>query len=131
MLTEAPADLAYTGMTVSLTYGESLVPGDIVYFDSTGVVLKADANAAGKFPAMGMAMETFSSGSHVVLLTGIFRNDSLYAFTVGGIVYLSTTPGGVTQTQPAATDDCIQVLGVATHADRIYFNPSPDYLTHT
>ena len=58
VLTEAPSNQAYTGTTVSLTYGVSLVPGDLVYFDSTGVVLKADANGSGTYPVMGMAMET-------------------------------------------------------------------------
>ncbi len=130
-LTEAPSNQAFTGISVSMTYGESLVPGDLVYFKSDGKVWKADADAAGLYPCMGMAMETASSGSHVVLLNGIYRDDSRYNFTVGGVVYLSTTAGTETQTQPSATDNVIQVIGIATHADRIYFNPDLSYITHT
>jgi hypothetical protein len=130
-LTEAPANQAYSGITVSMTYGESLAAGDLVYFKSDGTVWKADANAAGLYPVMGMAVETAASGSHVVLLQGIYRDDTRYAFTVGGAVYLSTTAGAETQTQPSATDDVIQVVGVATHADRIYFKPDLSYITHT
>ena len=130
-VTAVPANQAYSGITVILTYGESLVPGDIGYIKSDGSFWKADANAAGLYPAMGMAMETAASGSHIVLLNGVYRDDARYNWTVGGVLYLSTTAGNMTQTQPNATDDVIQVLGIATHADRVYFNPSPDYITHT
>ncbi|MBP9715207.1 MAG: hypothetical protein KBD52_01835 [Candidatus Pacebacteria bacterium] len=131
-LMEAPTtNQTYSGFTVAMTYGESLVPGDLVYFKSDGKVWKADANAAGLYTVMGLALETASSGSHLVLLQGIYRDDTRYAFTVGGNIYLSTTAGVETQTQPSATDDVIQVIGIATHADRMYFDPSRDYITHT
>lgn len=138
-LEETPtADPPVSGFTVSMIYGESLVPGDLLCFNN-GAVWKADATgAAGLYPVMGLALETASSGSHLVLLHGIYSNASRYNFTtVGGQVYLAATvsqsaaAGTETQTQPAATNDLIQVIGIATHADRIYFNPSPDYLTHT
>lgn len=138
-LVEAPtADPPVSGFTVSLTYGESLAPGDLLCFQS-GTVKKADATAAnGRYPVMGLALETASSGSHLVLLHGIYNNASLYEFgTVGGQVYLAAsvsqaplTAGTATQTKPVAANDVIQVVGIATHADRIYFNPSMDYLTH-
>jgi hypothetical protein len=130
-ITEAPANQSYSGLTIAMTYGESISIGDLLYFKSDGSVWKADANAAGLYPVMGLALETGSSGSRLVLLHGIYRDDSRYAFTVGGPVYLSTTAGGETQTQPSATDDVIQVVGIATHADRIYFNPDLSYITHT
>jgi hypothetical protein len=77
-------------------------------------------------------METFSSGSHVVLLYGIYRDDSLFSFaTVGGAVYLATTAGLLTQTQPSATDQVIQVIGSALATHVLYVNPQADYLTHT
>ncbi len=130
-LIETPtANQTVSGLTVSMTYGESLVPGDLLYFKSDGKVWKADANAAGLYPAMGMALETAGSGSHLVLLHGIYRDDSRYNFTIGGVVYLSTDAGVETQVQPSAADNAIQVVGIATHTDRIYFKPSMDYLTH-
>lgn len=131
-LNEAPTNTqTVSGIIVSMTYGESIAPGDLLYFKSDGKVYKADANGVSTYPVMGLALASASSGSNNVLLHGIYRDDSRYAFTVGGVVYLSTTPGGQTQSQPSATDDVIQVVGIATHADRIYFNPSVDYLTHT
>ena len=119
-----------SGLIVSMTYGESITIGDLLYFKSDGKVYKADANGTSTYPVMGLALATASSGSNSVLLHGIYRDDTRYALTVGGVVYLSTTAGTETQTQPAAPNDVIQVVGIATHADRIYFNPSADYLTH-
>jgi hypothetical protein len=79
-----------------------------------------------------MALGAISAGSTgQILLRGNVRNDS-WNWTVGGIVYLSTTAGGLTQTQPANADNAIQVLGVChPNPDTLYFNPSPDYITHT
>lgn len=131
-LNEAPTSTqTASGLIVSMTYGESITKGDLLYFKSDGSVYKADANGVSTYPVMGLALATASSGSNNVLLQGVYRDDSRYALTVGGVVYLSTTAGTETQTQPAATNDVIQVVGIATHADRIYFNPSPDYITHT
>lgn len=131
VLTEVPSDQSYSGSTITLTYGESLVPGDVVYYKSDGKVYKADADGTSTYPAMGLATETASSGSHGVLLFGIYRDDARFNWTVGGVLYLSTTPGSMTQTAPSATDNVVQVLGIATHADRIYFCPQLDIATHT
>jgi hypothetical protein len=131
-LIETPvASPPVSGFTVSMTYGESLVPGDLLSFNG-GAVWKADTGTPGLYPVMGLALETAASGSHLVLLHGIYSNASRYNFTtVGGPVYLSNaTTGTETQIQPSAAGNIIQVVGIATHKNRIYFNPSADYLTH-
>lgn len=125
-----PANQDYSGIAMAFTYAESLVPGDVVYLDSSGNAAKADANAAGKFPSYGLALETASSGSHLVLLYGIYRDDSLFNWTPGAVLWLSTS-GTLTATQPSAPDDGIQPLGFATHADRVFFRPDITWLTHT
>lgn len=46
---------------------------------------------------------------------------------MGGYVYLSTTGttgNTLTQTAPTGTDDCVVIIGIATHADRMIINPS-------
>lgn len=122
----------YSGISALLTYAASLTPGAAVYLNSSGNVDKANATAAGTAPAIGLAMETFSSGSHVVLLHGIYRDDSLFTFaTLGGAVYLATTAGLLTQTQPNSTDQVIQVIGYALAAHVLYVGPQLDFLTHT
>lgn len=129
-VTAAPSNQTATGMILTLTYGESIVPGDLLYVKSDGAVWKADANAI-VFPVSFLALETASSGSHTVLACGIYRDDTRYNFTVGGLVYLAIAAGGETQTVPAATNDLDQVVGIAMHADRLYFCPSRDYVIHS
>ena len=125
-------DATVTGLLKIGLVGESLVFGDVCYMKSDGKFWKADANATGLYPAVAMSTATYSSGSSgSFLMVGQARQDS-WNWTIGGVVYLSTTAGGMTQTQPAATDDVIQVLGVAfPNADTVYFSPSLDYITHT
>jgi hypothetical protein len=133
-LMEAPTnDQTASGLIVSMTYGESISKGDLLYFNSDGKVYKADADGSSTYPVMGLALANASSGSNSVLLHGVYKDVNRYNFTVGGVVYLSKTAGVEIQTISSftTTDDVIQVVGVATHTNRIYFNPSPDYITHT
>lgn len=80
-----------------------------------------------------MCTQTVTTGNPATyLLMGIARNDA-WAWTVGERVYLSTTGttgNTMTQTAPSGTDDCVVVIGTATHADRILFNPSSDIVIH-
>lgn len=126
-----PDNQDFSGVWRNYTYGESIVPGDILYLSGSETVSKADANASGKFPAMGLALATASSGSHPVLLYGIYRDDTLYNWTPDEIpLWLSTTAGALTATQPSATDDAIQPIAFAEHADRVFFRPDITWLTH-
>lgn len=125
------ADLMYSGISIAIVYGESITEGDLLYLAADGTVMKADANAIGKYPVMGLALATASSGSNPVLIYGSYRNDTRYNFTIGGLVFLSVTAGGETQTAPTATDDVIQIVGIALTADIILFKPEYTYLTHT
>lgn len=131
-LTASPAsDSTASGFKVTLTAGEDLVFGDVVYFKSDGKMGKADADAIATSSAVAMAMGTIANNaSGTFLLLGVVRYDT-WAWTVGGLVYLSTTAGGLTQTAPSGTDDVIQILGVATHADRMFFNPNLVQVEHT
>jgi len=119
-----------SGTLITLTAGENLAFGDPIYIESDGFAWKADANTAGKFPAIGMATATvLAAASANIFIFGIARNDS-WSWAVGDAIYLSTS-AGLTQSQPSATDDCIQVLGFAQSATSILFRPSPDFITHT
>ncbi len=131
-LQASPAnDLTANGTFISLTAGENLVFGAPCYIKSDGKMWRADANQATLFPAQFLALGTIlADATGLFLVEGIARNDA-WSWTVGGAIYLSITIGTMTQTQPSATDECIQVLGFATHADRMLFRPSVDYITHT
>ena len=129
-ISPTPSDTSVSGWQVSLTAGESLVFGDICYIKSDGKMWKADANGSTTYPALLFATTSISAeASGEFLIIGFARNDT-WTWTVGGAIYLSTTLGGMTQTQPSGTDEVIQVLGIATHADRLIFKPSIDYMTH-
>lgn len=133
-LIEAPTvNQTASGIMVSMTYNDTITIGDLLYFTSTGVK-KADADGASTYPVMGLALATASSGTNSVLLHGVYKDSTKWtggtALTVGGVCYLSISTGATTQVQPSASGNKIQVVGVATNTDRIYFNPSADYLTH-
>lgn len=124
-------NLSASGNIFLATAGENLAFGDIVYIKSDGKLWKADADASTLFPAQFMAIATISADAVGKFLhTGFARNNS-WTWTVGGPVYLSTTAGGITQTAPSGSGNCIQVLGFALSATVISFNASPDYITHT
>lgn len=118
-----------TGVTRTYTAAATLAFGDPVYINTSGQAAKADATSAGKFPAFGVAAAAITSGTTgPILLLGVARNDS-WTWTVGGLVYLGAS--ALTQTIPSATDNAIQVMGVAEAATRVLVNPDLTYATHT
>jgi len=123
-LIPAPAsDDNASGIKAALTAGEILAFGETCYLKSDGKLWKSDADASTTMPVMAMAIAAISAdASGYFLLHGFVRNDS-WAWTVGGLIYASTTSGALTQTAPSGTGDQVQVVGIATHADRMYFNP--------
>lgn len=127
VLTPAPGtDLLTSGPTATLQAGEALAHGDFCYMNSSGKMVKGDADAIGTSGVFAMAKATIENdATGLFALPGSFiRKDAWNWGTVGAYVYLDTaTAGGLTQTAPTATDAAIQIVGVATHADRIYFNP--------
>lgn len=110
--------------TSDYTAGENLAFGNFCYLKSDGKMWKADADAATTMPVSAMAAATISADSAGDFLTYGWARDDSWNLTVGGIIYASTTSGGITQTAPSGTGDYVQALGIATHADRIYFNPT-------
>lgn len=123
-------NLTGSGIVVYHTVGENFAFGEIGYFKSDGKVWRADANQAGFFPCPVIALETITTNnSGLFLKLGTIRNDA-WNWTIGGIIYLSTNIGEMTQTQPSTTDDAIVVLGIAfPNADTIQFQPQLIYLT--
>ncbi len=117
----------YTGLIVSgVNAGETITAGDIVYMDGTSNEwMLTDANVTGEFPAIGMAAESGTNGNPMdVLIRGVARLDS-WSWTNEGVkLYLSETPGDMTETAPSDDGDCVQVLAtvLAITTDTILFN---------
>ena len=130
-LTPAPAsDHTTSGVIAPMTAGASLAFPNVCYVGADGKMELADADAIATSSAVAICLETTAEDATGDFLFVGFIRDDTWAWTVGGLIYLSTTAGGITQTAPSATDDVIQVLGVATHADRIYFNPQLVQVEH-
>lgn len=126
-LTAAPgSDHTATGIKVTLTANENQAFGDVCRIGSDGDATIADASAAATSSALFMCLDTVTTGNPASYLAlGIARDDT-WTWTVGGLIYLSvtgTTGNTLTQTAPSASGEIVQVLGVATHADRMYFKP--------
>lgn len=112
----------------------STAVGDLVILDSSATWQQTDANTASLYNGLiGIALEVKASGNAVkVLLKGYAYMASRFpTFTIGGAVYMSETAATVTQTAPVTTDSATRLLGYAVHADKMYFNPSNDWITHT
>lgn len=127
-LTAAPAsDHLASGIKVVLNANENQAFGDVCYIDSDGQAHLGDADAIATASCVVMCADASISANADgnYLLLGFARDDS-WNWTVGGLIYLTTTGTSgntLSQTAPTGTDDVVQVLGVATHADRMYFNP--------
>ena len=121
---EEPADNAATGIVFSFIAGATLAIGDVVYMGTGGKVLKADANQVTTMPAIGICVGSGTDGNAVdVLVQGIMHDTSAFdTFTVGADIFVSTTAGAVTATAPSGSGDTVQKVGVALHADMVYFN---------
>lgn len=95
--------------------------GAALYMASDGNLEEADASVSGTMPCRFLALEA-GTGSKKVLHEGYFRDDS-YTWTPGLDLYISETTGALTQTAPTTSGTYVQIVGYATHANRIYFKP--------
>jgi len=118
-------DHTYSGYTFEYAVGETVTFGQVLYMDATALEYKkTDADASTTMPAVVMAMEGGADGETITLLHEGFVRDDSWNWTVGGIIYASTTPGAMTQTAPSGSGDQVQALGYAITADKMFFKPN-------
>lgn len=127
VLTAAPtSDHTASGITCTLNANENQAFGDVCYINADGQAQLIDADAIASMSGLFMATASISANADGVYLALGFARDDTWAWTVGGIIYgtvTGTTGNTLSQTAPTGTDDVVQIIGVATHADRMYFNP--------
>jgi hypothetical protein len=123
-LKPAPSsDDAGSGLMSSVTVDTNGVGvGAALFMAADGNYDEADADAAATMPCTVLALET-GTGTKKVLHYGYMRNDD-WNWTPGALLYVSDTAGTLTATAPAGSGDQVQVVGYATHADRIFFSPN-------
>jgi len=127
------ADTTESGLIVVATVDTNAQGiGAPLFMAADGNLDTANASASTTSPCVALALET-GTGSKKILVHGVLRRDA-WAWTTGpgtsSLIYISTSVGTLTQTQPSGTDQVIQPVGWALSADSIYFTPSVIYLTH-
>lgn len=122
------ADHTATGQTTdTFNAGETVTAFSAVSMKSDGEWHYADANETGTVDRtfMGVSLEAGTDGNPLhVALSGSFVRDDTWTWTVGGAIYVGTTPGQLTQTAPSATDDEVRVVGYAVSADVMRVEPT-------
>lgn len=108
--------------------GESVAFPNVCYLKSDGKYWKASNAGIATSGLLVVALESKSADQAVKVLEDGYIRDDDFAWTVGGAIYLGTA-GGMTQSIPTAVDEVVQVLGYATHADRMKFCPSVNRMT--
>ncbi|NBP03904.1 MAG: hypothetical protein EBU90_28170 [Proteobacteria bacterium] len=117
---EGYGDIVYFGGS-----GSSFNAGDVVYLDSNGDWLQADATTATTSTSM-LAIALGSVPSDGMLVRG-YVFSSGFGFTIGVPLYLRTAAGSITEVAPGATGNVVRIVGYATgdfgSGNKIYFNP--------
>ena len=125
------ADHTATGhSTDTLAAGATIAAFELCYLHTDGewALTDADALATAGPVMLGLALEAKTDGVAMdTALPGSFVRDDTWAWTIGAELYVSTTPGAMTETAPVGASDIVRVVGYAVSADVIYFNPSADW----
>lgn len=126
-----PVSGSFSGITASLTSNAAFNFGDVGYIDQNQQVKFADADGSWTSVAVVMATNTIASGSSGQFgFIGIARNSG-WSWTIGSLLFLSTTAGSMTQTAPSGADDVIVPVGVPIGTDTVYFHPDLTQVIHT
>lgn len=116
------------GDTQTLTAGEALSAGNLVYVNGSGAVLKADASSEAK-EAVGFVLSAISNAASGTVYFGSGIITGLTGLTAGARYFLSgTTPGAVTTTAPTGTGKIVQQVGRAISTTVLYFEPQAPVL---
>jgi len=119
-------DHTTSGQVIALTATANSAIGDVIYIASTGkaTFCKADAIANCPYALAICADATINADASGNWLTHGSIRDDTWAWTVGGLIYVSTTGttgNTLTQTAPSGANNVIIPVGVALSADVMYF----------
>ncbi len=104
----------------------TLIAGDLLHFNSSGKLVKAQANLSHNLKVQAVALEDCAIGQYCQFaFSGVIP---LYSgLTAGNYYYLSTTAGVLGAAAPGG-GNTTQLIGFAVSSAELYFQPS---LTHT
>ena len=129
----ALANDTHTGLVLEFIAHENLVTGNAVYVHTDdGEVAKAQADAVGTMPAIGVVMAVATANNPVkVLVQGVYNDSNGFGgdLTEGAIMYVDDdTAGLVTATIPDADGEFVQRVGIAVGPRDVYISPSLDVI---
>jgi hypothetical protein len=76
------------------------------------LVAPADADDSAKMPALGLALETATTGNNIRIASyGVYENANTGVFSEGDELYIDTTAGKLTATRPSGNSTKIQKIG--------------------
>ncbi len=116
----------YSGLVDTLTAGENLVFGDLVYMNVAGKMYKAQGDSVASANAEGYALGTISADAVGLFLRYgyIFNSAWTTVQTTGAAIYVSDTAAGVPTTViPADVGDVVVPIGTCVGTDVMFFNP--------
>lgn len=126
LLISSPISGETSGLKTTFVAFDDQVFGDAVFINFTGQTQMADATSILTSGAIALCVDEVSSGQTGTYLLQGFISYTGWTWDVGQMIYLSTSglnTDTLTQTAPTGQDNVIQVLGVATGSDKMYFNP--------
>jgi len=109
-----------------LTIGPVAALAQVHYWDGTGWSL-ANASAAGTGSGL-LCLGTAANGD--ALVEGIMQLGAAPG-AAGNILYLNTSNGTLTAVAPTGSTEIVRVCGYNLGGNRVYFNPSKDWLEIT
>ena len=115
-----------SGTIVNWSVSETVTAGTLYAVKTNGGWTLADADNENTAAYMlGIALGT--NATQGMLLQGFFYKSG-HGFTIGAPLYISTTGGTFSNSRPTASNDYVRVIGYATSANYIYFDPDKTWV---
>ncbi|MBA7636867.1 hypothetical protein ES703_44495 [subsurface metagenome] len=127
LISALAANQTWSGLTAVLTAGQALTIGQACYMKNDGKMWKSLATVVGSMPVVALATGTIAGeAAGEFLLFGFFREDTVFNFTAGDMLYASEdTAGALKNAAPTTTGEQVQVCGKCfPSAHIIFFSPS-------
>ena len=107
--------------------GNTFSAGQVGVAAAAGMVLadaSAESTSAGKIALALEAVPAGNTGRFALLGTQV----NAAGATTGAALYLTTTPGVISETRPTGSGEVVRVVGRTESASFIFFDPSADWL---
>jgi len=109
-------------LEVRNTTGSTIAKGAAVYISGHNgnkiLIDLADADTSGKYPAIGLASGAINHNSDgEVTVYGELAGIDTSSYSVGDVLYLSSTAGTLTNVRPTSSADAVQNIGKVARSD--------------